>query len=351
MDDLSNIFEEADKYLFRALFRWKDLHPELWDDARQEGMIQVWRDIEAGETVKLKILRRASLVANKYIHRNGEYSFGKPKKSRDGLKSKKSTYEKVQAYLDEVVPILGHWPTAKQVSDATGLGYSNTLRVFRDIREGRVDHMVYNASGRKDWDYYKTVSTESLATSTEDPFTSTWTNSKQVLRYAETFEEDLVANLSFIDILNELNDHHREVLFLHYQQGYTPSAIAQHFNLGSSARGSRHIAAATHQASLIVNPYEGSCSSKHKRSADNTTVVKRTDGSLFRICQDCQVNKGVGAKKKSVTVDSKGKECAKGHGPIDYVDTKGWLRCLTCKREQALRSYNKQKQKRKNEGS
>lgn len=346
MDDLSNIFEEADKYLYKALFRWKALHPELWEDARQEGMIQVWRDVEAGETVKLKILRRASMVANKYVNRNGEYSFGKPKKSRDGLKSKRSTYEKVQAYLDEVMPVLGHWPTAKQVSDHTGLGYGNTQRILKAIREGRVDHMVYREDGRKDWDFYKTFSVETLGNPNAANNNFHWSDQ---LRFGESFEDDLISDMDFDRLVSQLNEHHREVLRLYFVECYTAVDLKNHYGLNSSAQASRHINAAINQARMLINPYTGECAAHHPRSPETTVITIREDGVRVRTCRACQGRRSAGGgAKKPVRPGAKigrpsTKDCPNGHGPKTYQDSKGTMRCHTCKNEQALKSLRKKK--------
>jgi DNA-directed RNA polymerase specialized sigma24 family protein len=355
MDDLSNIFEEADRYLYKALYRWKNQYPTMWEDAMQEGMIQVWRDIDAGETIKLKILRRASMSANKYIHRNGEYSFGKPKKSRDGLKSNRATFEKVQAYLDEVMPLRGNvWPTAKEVSDNTGLGYGNTQRIMKDIREGRVDHMHYREDGRMDWDFYKVSSVEDLHTGTEGVGSRGnrhWSDSNKLARYAETFEEEVLSSLSFEHILGQLTEHHQEVLRLHFVEGYTAGDLRDHFDLKTSSRATRHIEAAVSQARMVVAPYSGECAGHHLRTPENTVVKTRQDGIWTRICRLCQGARSAhgkaGAARQGVNGGKIGRpstaDCPNGHGPKTYQDSRGTMRCHTCKNEQALKSLRKKK--------
>lgn len=355
MDDLSNIFEEADRYLYKAIFRWKAMFPDMWEDALQEGMIQVWRDVEAGETVKLKILRRASMVANKYFHRNGEYSFGKPKKSRDGLKSKRSTYEKVQAYLDEVMPVLGNWPTTKQVADNTGLGYSNAQRIMKDIREGRIDHMKYREDGRMDWNYYKVVSVEEMGNGGHgetDVITNRhWSDDPRVS--SETFEDDLISKLDFDLLVNQLNEHHREVLRLHFVEGYSAGDLRDHFKLTTSARATRHIEAAVNQARMVVDPYRGECAAHHPRTPETTAITIRQDGVRVRVCRACQGRRSAsGGAKTPVQPGAKigrpsTKDCPNGHGLKTYQDSRGTMRCHKCKNEQAAKSLRK----KKNEGS
>lgn len=355
MDDLSNIYEEADRFVYKACFRYKPHHPELWEDGMQEGMIQVWRDLEAGETVKLKILRRAALAANRFFQRNGEYFFGKERKSREGLitsSSGRAAQEKVQAYLDEVLPVRGNvWPTNTEIAKATGLSRPTVVKIAKRIKEGRVDHMVYREDGRRDWDFYKTVSVEELGRTSNifaDNFNRHWSDDTRMP--SVEFEDDLMAHHGFLDIVSQVNDHHKEVLYLYFVEGLSANEIAKHFGLASSAIASRHIQGAINQARFVVDPYQGECAAHHQRTPENTVVSRRKDGTLSRTCRACQGRRSAqGGAKKPVKPGAKiGRptttDCPHGHGPKTYQDSRGTMRCHTCKNEQSLRSLRKKKQ-------
>lgn len=347
MEDLSNVFEECEKYLRTALSRWRKQLPELYEDAFQEGMIQCWRDVEAGITPKLKILRRASMHANGFMHRNGEYYFGKPKKSRDGLRTNAAAVEKVKVYLNETRGIRnGIWPGPMEVSKALGINHSSTQKILTDIREGRIDHMVYREDGRMDWDFYKTMSVEVLNTTSDtDKELRHWTDD---VRFAETFEDIIVSDMDMERILKQLTEKHRTVLYMYFYQGYTPVAIGEHFGhrTNVSTKGHRHVRNAIHQASILVHPYQGKCERNHARTEINTLIKCRRDGNWFRMCQTCKTEDGhkTVVKQRTTGFRTGRKErpyCPKGHKK-DVRDSRGALRCRQCRAE-AQKAYTARK--------
>lgn len=358
MDDLSNIFDEAERYLRAALSRWQKQLPDMYEDAFQEGMIQCWRDVEAGETIKLKILRRASMSANKFFHRNGEYYFGKPRKSRDGLRTNAKTVEKIQVYLTEVMPLRDNvWPTPIEVSNAIGIPYSAASKILKDIREGRVDHMVYREDGRMDWDYYKTFSVETLGSTNEEGNASRhWTDD---MRFAASFEDDTASSMDMESLLRQLNTKHRSVLYMYLYQGMSANEIGKHYGhtTNLSAKGARHISNAVNQARMIVHPYEGECTNGHARDTSNTKVSKREDGVYFRTCTICKVSNAekTNAKQKATGFKTGRKEkayCPQNHLK-DVRDSRGALRCSKC-RSKAQRDYTARQRENlraRNEGS
>lgn len=91
MDDL---LEEVRKYVKVRTTTYMIMMPQLAEDALQEAYIQAWRDVEAGVTPKLKILRRAALATERFFQNKGETPFGKPHQSRHGISSHSQTLEK-----------------------------------------------------------------------------------------------------------------------------------------------------------------------------------------------------------------------------------------------------------------
>jgi len=363
-EDLSNIFKECEAYLRTALARWRVQLPDLYDDAFQEGMIQCWRDVEAGvdggETTRLKILRRAAMSANKFVHRNGEYYFGKPRKSRDGLRTNQKTVEKVKIYLEETKGIRqGVWPKPKEVSEALGVKSNSVQKILKDIKEGRVDHMVYREDGRYDWNYYKTMSVEMLSASNdEDKEMRHWTDDPRMPSFS--FEDALASDLNMEELLMKLAPKHRTVLYMYFYQGHSAKSIGEWagHTTNVSTKGARHINSAINQASIILNPYEGACKAGHERREGVTKVMRREyDGIWIRQCLTCQSLSGSATveKQKKTGFKTGRKErthCPKGHKK-DVRDSRGSLRCSQC-RAQAQREYSARKRaewKAQHEGS
>lgn len=346
MDDLSNIYEEARKYLRTALAGYGRMLPDLYEDAFQEGMIQVWRDVEAGEPVKLKILRRASLSASKFFQRNGEYYFGKPKKSREGIRQNSSTLEKMQVYLDEVLPVNGNvYPTPAQAAQDLGISQGSAGKAIKAIREGRVDHMVYRSDGRKDWDHYSTMSIQKLDSSSEEGGTRSWTDNPKLAGHATSFENEIVESMDLDLLLSKLAEGPREVLSLYLYDGYDSGDLGRHrgYTTNVSQKGNRLLVAAISQAGMLLNPYEGECSSGHERSEESTLVKQRkADGIYTRVCLVCKsaAAKSTLEKRKKNGTYNTGRpvktHCPQGHLK-EATDSRGSLRCRECRRVAQLR--------------
>jgi hypothetical protein len=147
--------------------------------------------------------------------------------------------------------------------------------------------MVYYKNGRKDWDYYSTVSVELLKNEAND----SWTDNPKLDRLRTSWEDGLAGHLDFIDLLNKLNDRNREILYLTMFEGYKPKDIGVYygFTRGSiSSQGARLIDTAVGQAAILINPYEGECKSGHERTPTSVKVVHRKDGVYVRSCLICQ---------------------------------------------------------------
>lgn len=350
MEDLSNIYTEAEAYLKRALRKYNNHLPELIEDAIQEGIIQVWRDMEAGVTPKLKILRRAGLAANKFINRNGEYFFGKPRTSREGITANGTTTQKIKIFLDEYLPV-HNWvyPSAIEVAKATGVSRTSVTAILKNIREGRIDHMVYrtanDGSNRKDWDYYNTVSVNSLKNS--DSTTDDWTDNPQVTKYSASWEDNLLSDINLIEVIKKLHPDHQRVLYMYLYEGYTPTEIARESGTVAhpNSVGRKYFQAALGQVHMLIDPYYGECTKGHKRTPETSVVKKRTDGYYFRTCLVCCKNGGGDksrrARKKMGRPISP--ICPQGHTK-DKIDSHGNLRCSKCRAE-AQKRYTERKKR------
>jgi len=348
------IHNEVVSYLTVSLAKWRKHLPEMYNDAFQEGLIQAWRDVQAGVTPKLKVLRRAKMSAEKYLHRNGEYSFGKPKKSRDGLRTNQATVEKVKAYLEETKGLReGVWPTPKTVSDALGINHSSAQKILKDIREGRVDHMVYRPDGRMDWNHYSTMSLELMTYSEAGVESSNrhWSDNPK-LELRESFEDLFVEDQHFKEVLSQLTEQHRTVLYMYFAEGYSPTDIGRHYGNTDhpSAHGNMMIQRAVNQAHIVVDPYHGTCTKNHERTPENTVVARREGGYWYRSCSTCKsaAAQGVNERKKTGHARKGGRKptthCPKGHLK-EKVGLDGALRCKVCRRENQRRYVERQKNK------
>lgn len=351
-NDLSNIYEEAQKFLSVSLRRWKAQIPEIYEDGFQEGMIQVWRDVEAGidggDTTKLLILRRARMAAEKFFHRNGEYYFGRARKSRERISPQSGTLEKVKIYLDEVMPVRDTWPTPKEVGEALGVPAHRVQKPLKDIREGRVDHMKYRPDGRMDWNYYKTHSVESLNPGVADTAsTRHWSDAPEFFGLQTGFENDLVTNLDLTATLNKLAPGPREVLYQFLYQQYNRNDIGRHRHHEATdniaAKGDRLLKAALNQVRMLLDPYEGSCQAGHKRTPENCRVDKREDGYYFRVCLNCRVRAAKVTNAKQRETKFKTGRTPKPFCPQGHPKTEG--RCKICRAAAQKRYTEKRKLK------
>lgn len=338
-----SIYEEVRRYLLVAMSKYHELTPHLWEDGLQEGMVQAWRDVEAGVEPKLKLLRRSAMASRRYFQRGGETSFGKPAISRTGITSLGSSIEKVQAFLDEFVPVHDRQPLAREVAEALGISRSGASTALKRIREGRYDHMKYvqmnNGSNRKDYTYYSTVNIEDF---TEDkPHKEGQSEDKLNIlgRYAESSPEDsVISNQYLMDIFKQLEPHHAEVLYLRFFQSYTTAEIAEHFGRtgNSSGKGVKLLNTALSQFKMLMTPYEGSCTKGHERTPETSYVSKMATGAFRRVCKVCT---------EGATKEPKSLICPNGHTK-DTRRSDGYMICSTCKREQ-----QKEYRERKNDSS
>lgn len=344
--------DEITSYLTVSLSGFRQMHPEMWEDALQEGYIQAWRDVAAGEDIKLKILRKAKLVSQKYFQRAGTNSFGKPHKSREGISWNSTTRDKIQVYLDEVMPVLGRYPTPLEASKALGLPRRTTQQHLLKIRAGEGDHMKYteeHGRARTDFNHYRDSYLENFRVKGEESSeASPWENHPSLkLEQDDDFSAGSASQLDLIKTLSKLGDKPKEVLTLHLFYGYNTGDIARH--LGTSSQlGAKALQRALVQLEIVTDPYQGKCGAGHTRTVENIRVSRRdTDGSFTRVCMSCR-SQGGGIKAPKKTNAKIGRppvaDCPKGHGKKEYRDTRGSLRCRVCKndaqRESARRKKN-----------
>lgn len=331
---------EITSYLTVSLSGFRQMHPEMWEDALQEGYIQAWRDVAAGEEIKLKILRKAKLVSQKYFQRAGTNSFGKPHKSREGISWNSTTRDKIQVYLDEVMPVLGRYPTPLEAAEALGLPRRVTQQHLLKIRSGQGDHMKYGEEyghTRTDFNHYREAYLETFRVQGEEGNESPWENHPSLkLDHGNGFSGDADSKLDLQTMLSKLGDKQKEVLTLHLFYGYNTGDIARHFGVASQ-HGAKAIQRALVQLEIATDPYQGECAAGHKRTPDSIRVNRRsTDGSLTRVCMTCRSLTG-GPKVAKNPGSRIGRppvvDCPKGHGKKDYKDTRGSLRCRTCKND------------------
>jgi len=320
--------------------------PDLWDDALQEGMIQAWRDVEAGIEPKLKVLRRASMHAQGFFQRNGEYFFGKPKKSRDGLRHNSATLDKVQTYLEEFMPVHRRFPTGVETSNALGIKQSAATMALRHIREGRIDHMKYHntyidGARRKDFSYYSSVSIQTLE-GTESA-NRTWEDNPLVPLQLNDFETDSISYMDLITALKKLAPDYQTTLYLYLFEQYNSGDIGRHWQGRldtASQRGTKRIDSALNQMRMVLGIYDGKCNKGHNRNEDNSEIVQFKDGTYYYYCKICK-NRPSGPGNKGPVKDTIGSPCGNGHTK-DKINNKGYARCSVCMKL-AQREYRERK--------
>ncbi len=353
-DDLSNIYEEARKYLWSVAQRTgsSNLPSDLREEAVHEGLIRVWRDLDAGETIKLKILRRAAMRVTYHINNMGETPLGKPKLSGVGATAAHNPIlEKIQVFLEEWMPVHDNiWPTSVEIANGVGISRHSALQYLRRIKSGDLNQGKYyirpDGSRIKDKSHYIPVSVESLLPN--DPSgSSTWTDSEQVSKYQETWESSFLDQAEMLAALKELKPIYREVLYRYFYVGDTFTEIGKEKGFKHpSGQASSLWRKALNQLQTLIAPYHGHCDKGHKRTEETTHIFTRTDGTVVRLCKPCNNIQKANDKRrtgntKKVVKHSKPKVCEE-HGPMTLVDSRGCLRCHEC-RKAAQRKYASKK--------
>ncbi len=342
-DDLSNIYVEAEKYLWTSVKRYSLYSYHDLQEAVHEGMIRVWRDLEDGYTEKLHILRRAAMRSREILYTHNEQTLGKPRLSHEGT-SYSPIREKIQVYLAEYMPVHDNvWPKAKDVAAALGISKDSAAEQLRNIKTGKFNHGVMkqrkDGSFIKDADYYRPISVEGLNSNISSVEGSRqWTDSPLVSQYSETWENGLIDSLDMAEYISELQPRYQQAIHLYFYLGYTYHEIGTYlkFDKNPSQNGSQVVRRAIAQLQTIVAPYEGECAKGHKRTPENTHIYKRDAGTIIRQCIPCNnIHKANDKRRtgnvKKVIKSSKPKSCEE-HGPMTLVDSRGGLRCHECRK-------------------
>ncbi len=361
-DDLSNIYEEAHKYLWTIAERTgsRNIPSDLREEAVQEGMIRVWRDLDNNETIKLKILRRAGLRVRYHINNFGETPLGKPRLSRSGVAPQEwgASLEKIQIFLNEYLPVHNNvYPTVNTVVDATGISKNTVSSILRKVKSGETNQGVYytraDGSRVKDRAHYLAVSIEGLFGNTPNGAnqndSTEWTNSNQLDKLHVSWESEYLDRNEMLEGLKKLKPQYRELIYRHFYLGDSFVQLGKELGFTHpSAQASAMIRKGLNQLRNILFPFTGGCNSGHPRTESSTYIYTRSDGAIIRQCIPChKKNKGAdGRYKEHKTLKpvqkSRVKDCAE-HGPKKWTDSRGALRCHECKKAAQRRYAAKRK--------
>lgn len=122
---------------FRSRMQQKYSTVPNWEDAYQEGVIRMWKDIEAGNTVFKHVINRADMWARNVMFQNAPQT-GEPRRSHTGRSSAQGvkSREKIKLFLDEYMQFHDKMPTNKVISQSTGVHPDNMTEHLRKLREG-----------------------------------------------------------------------------------------------------------------------------------------------------------------------------------------------------------------------
>lgn len=337
-------FEAVKRYLRKALDSWWE-HPRF-EDAIQEGVIQAWRDVDAGIGPDLKILRRAKLKSRTFLINPDRSATGAPRRSHDGSVTEEGERkrEKVRMYMDEFYAIHDRLPYQKEIAQAVGVSESTADRIKRDLRDGRFNHAQYEytESGYKRLarSYFSEVHLDGLVSEVE----------KGDASYVKHFdsgynlEDEVLGDLGFADVLSSLEPEDREILYLRFYLGWNATEIGKHLGI-SRQLGNKRVSRAVNRARRLLspeNPFTGYCAQGHERTESTTRIVTLVDGRTRRACTVCESNnaeKGWSRHPKDpnyVHPARKKTHCQRGH-LIDGERKNGTRYCRTCNRENVRR--------------
>jgi len=317
--------EKIRRYLITSLASYRG-HSE-YDDAFQEGMIRAWRDIEDGNDDFRHVAHRAKLWAVAFISESGQgrrRSTGAPPMSRDGRRDAQGdkTREKIKQCIAEYESVHGEEPTNKYIVQSTGISSSVVSIQRKKMREGKgVNHAIYNGRDRIDHNAY-TIGPITLENE-NDIYGSVTTS----------FESDLIADMSFKGLLEDLPSEERQVLYWHYVLGLNAKEIAAMLGLaGGSSSGMRKIRAAHHAVKVHLFPeeYQEQCVNGHKRTPENTKVFTNVNGTSSKRCMICQeaTRKRQAARRKPRKPREVKTHCKRDHEIRGYKSNRRY--CKIC---------------------
>lgn len=295
---------------------------DRFEDAVQEALIRAWKDMQEGNVESFwHCANRAKTWARSFLGKPHARATGAPKLTRDGQTTAHSTLvlSKVRNYIRDHIQLHEEHPTNTQIAQALGMNLHTAGLYVRKIRNGKYDHAIYDereGPGRR-----------RLAASFYSPTHITEESINHSVFAEEGFEDAILSEEYFNSILAQVDPENREVLYLRFVLGYTPTEFgrmkgAKHPGMA----GQRIIDKAVKAAKAVVAPEVGPelCSKGHERTEENTGA----NGSKGRVCLACRREKYKAKARQTKGVALK-THCIHNH-LIDGVRSNGRRFCKTC---------------------
>lgn len=264
---------------------------DRYEDAVQEALIRAWKDIEAGETENFWLVaNRAKIWARSFLGKPHARPTGAPKMSRDGKTTAHATLmvEKVKAFTYEFNKLHGRGPSGTELASGLGMNPHTATMYQRKIREGRIDHAMYDES--------EGPGHRRAAASYFKPTHITDDSINQETFSLEGFEDTLIAEMDFFRLVEKIPAPYNTVLYLRFALGYTTKEIAEHMEPGvkyASVTGQRRLKKALEMAkeALYGKDVTDTCRNGHLRTEDNTRWSADNSRRYCVTCEKAQQDK------------------------------------------------------------
>lgn len=200
-----------------------------FEDAVQEALIRAWKDMESGDYVEDLgyIINRAKLWARSFLQRKSTRTTGSPPLSRDGKMTEQGekTRQKIMSYTSEYFRLHNRKPSNRETAKALGLTLTTVANQRINIAKGHYDHAVYDVedkTGRRRLakTYFLPVHLDSVFTSTMDSDGSSDPRTDALVAIP-SFEGDVLDEMSFRSLLDQIPEENRKAVYLHYGLGYS----------------------------------------------------------------------------------------------------------------------------------
>lgn len=335
--------EDVAKVLRKVARRYHNDGTHDVDDLFQEGLIHAWKVVESGDYNNFHhVVNKAKSAIRKRVSEKSIRAFGAPPLSQEAYTRESPNREKVFRYIEEYLDLHREWPTSVQISKSTGVYQVGCSRYLKNFREGRYSHATYtvraNGDRRISEDYFKS----------NTPLDGLENLDKQSFVRVESFEEELIAQDSAIQLLKAVPAPHDKVLYLRYIEGWTQAEIGEHFSPKSKDPqqvGFNRVTRAiewlkwVHFPHLVENNF---CKNGHEYTQGNTEIRTDRNGTTAKLCIRCKEDRKANLKKyakKNLEKIAEKKRlsptCPKGHDDWAYKKKSGARYCRTCNTERS----------------
>lgn len=176
------------------------------EDAIQEGMINAWKDLESGNYDYWHIVRRAQIRIKAVLLDPSHHMTGHIRTSREGIEKDqgRKTREKIRQFVDEYMELHDKKPSGVTIAKGTGITASVVHAHLRRMADGIDHNMALIKEGTNETDYaaYHVNSLDDMPVEREA---------------TPSFEDELVSNMAFQEMIASLSDFEKALLELHFK--------------------------------------------------------------------------------------------------------------------------------------